>query len=398
MSLISEALKEAQREHSVRKGQSATVARVDNFFPYPSSKKRRRPNVALLVGAVAVVAIAAAAATYALVRLTRANTARAIPALIASSPGNVVGSTNPSSALPRQPSTNVAAAIVIPTAPPATAAGPPGRVPQRSGVVPDAPVRASAPIAQSASQAAAPARGAPVPSVAKTPTLLGDSAIAGTGTAPRPSITPLSDGGVRIVVDRAGSRPADSLFQLAYAEHVRNNFVAAQELYERVIALPQAPAGAFNNYGALLAKRGNQAGAREMFQQTLTRDPENVDAWINLGDSYNAVGHHGEAMAAFARAMQIDPASSAVKIRLATEYRAIGDTGSARRMYEEASKLAPRDPTVHHSYAEFLQSQHDIRGAIREYQQFVDLAPGVFGPDTIDGVKLYIASLRRLVP
>src|SRR5678816_2227372 len=94
---------------------------------------------------------------------------------------------------------------------------------------------------------------------------------------------------------------------------------------------------------------------------------------------------HGEAMAAFARAVQIDPANSAVKLRLATEYRAIGDTGSARRMYEEASRLAPKDPTVHHSYAGFLQSQHDIRGAIREYQQFVDLAPGVFGPDTIDG-------------
>lgn len=394
MSLISEALKEAQREHTVRKGQPATVARVDNFFPYPSSKKRRRPNIALLVGAVAFVLLAAAGATYARLRVTRANTSRATPALIASSPGNVV-STNPSSALPT-PAINVPAPVIIASAPPATAAGSSDAPPQRAVVLPNAPRRVSESIVQGASPAI---RGAPAPSVAKATAPLRDSAIARPGTASlSSSITTMSDGGVSVVVDRAGSRPADSLFQLAYAEHARNNFAAAQELYERVIALPQAPAGAFNNYGALLAKHGNETGAREMFQQALTRDPQNVDAWINLGDSYNSVGHHGEAMAAFARAMQIDPASSAVKIRLATEYRAIGDTGSARRMYEDAAKLAPKDPAVHHSYAGFLQSQHDIRGAIREYQQFVDLAPGVFGPDTIDGVKTYIASLRRLVP
>lgn len=388
MSLISDALKEAQREHTDRKGQPATVARVDNFFPYPSSKKRRRPNIALLVGATAVVVIAGTAATYARLRVKSTITQPANPALVASSPGNVVASSSPSSAPPTQPAPNTRAPIVIANAPPATAAGSPSLPVRRSVVVPDAPVRA-----------AATTNGAPIQSIARTAPSVRDSAVARTATAPlSPSMTTLSDGGVSIVVDRASSRPADSLFQLAYAEHTRNNFAAAQELYEQVIALPQAPAGAFNNYGALLAKRGNQTGAREMFQQALTRDPENVDAWINLGDSYNAVGHHGEAMAAFARATQIDPGSSAVKIRLATEYRAIGDTASARRMYEDASRLAPKDPTVHHSFAGFLQSQHDIRGAIREYQLFVDLAPGVFGPDTIDGVKTYIASLRRLVP
>ena len=69
MSLISEALKEAQREHSVRKGRPSSVALVDNFFPYPTSKKRGRPNTALLVGGAALIVLAGAGAAYARFRL-----------------------------------------------------------------------------------------------------------------------------------------------------------------------------------------------------------------------------------------------------------------------------------------------------------------------------------------
>jgi Tfp pilus assembly protein PilF len=384
MSLISEALKEAQREHTVRKGRPTSIASVDNFFPYPSGKKRKRPNFAILVGGIAVVVLAAAGATYARLRLNRVAAPVASPPFTTSVAGNVVPA-NPSS-----PAIQVAGdPTVVASAPPATAAGSSIVPEQHYVVVPN--TRVSAPTA-SAPTATAPTLRAPTSVAAATPDSTTPRA------APVARAPTLTNESVRIVVDPVGRRPADSLFQLAYAAHLRNDLTAAQELYERAIALPQAPAGAFNNYGALLAKHGNQAGAREMFQQALTRDPANVDAWVNLGDSYNAIGHHGEAMAAFARAAQIDPASSAVKIRLAAEYRAIGDTSSARRMYEDASRLAPRDPAVHYSYAEFLQSQHDMRGAIREYQQFVDLAPGVFGAETIDGVKQYIASLRRVSP
>jgi Tfp pilus assembly protein PilF len=379
MSLISEALKEAQREHTVRKGQPTSIVSVDNFFPYPSGKKRKRPNVAILVGGIAIVLLAAAGATYARLRLKRVAAPAGAPPFTASVAGSVVP-VNPSS-----PAIEVAGnPVIVSSAPPATPAGSSMIPERRYVVVPN--TRVSAPTSSV--------------STSRAPTSVAAATLDSTTPRPAPPVRAptLTNESVRIVVDPVGSRPADSLFQLAYAAHLRNDLTAAQELYERTIALPQAPAGAFNNYGALLARHGNQAGAREMFQQALTRDPANVDAWVNLGDSYNAIGHHGEAMAAFARAAQIDPASSAVKIRLAAEYRAIGDTSSARRMYEDASRLAPRDPAVHYSYAEFLQSQHDVRGAVREYQLFVDLAPGVFGAETIDGVKQYIASLRRLSP
>src|ERR1051325_5678844 len=105
-------------------------------------------------------------------------------------------------------------------------------------------------------------------------------------------------------MEPASSRPADSLFKLAYAEHVKNNLAAARDLYEKAIRTGQAPAEAFNNYGALLVQRGEQAAAAEMFRQAIKRDDKNVEAWINLGDSQKAAGHHAEAVSAYERASQ----------------------------------------------------------------------------------------------
>ena len=199
--------------------------------------------------------------------------------------------------------------------------------------------------------------------------------------------------GIHVVVDGAAERPGDSLFKRAFAEQSRGNFERSNELYESAIALPQAPAEAFNDYGVLLLQNGNQLGASEMFKQALKRDDKNVDAWVNLGDSYNAIGHHAEAMGAYARAGQLDASSVAVKDRLAAEYAAIGDTAAARRIYAEAVNLSPKDPAVHYNFGKYLQRQREFRAAIHEYQEFVDLAPGKFSAENIAMIRRYIVVL-----
>jgi len=220
-----------------------------------------------------------------------------------------------------------------------------------------------------------------------------------TATVQPPSTAsePVSSGsqGVRIVIDAPGVRPADSLFKLAYAEHLKGNFDRAKELYEQTIAMQQAPSEAYNDYGVLLSQHGNPAAAAEMFRVAVRRDDSNAEAWINLGDSYDLAGHHADALSAFARAIQLDPGSVAVKIRLAGEYHAIGDSSSARRLYDESLKAAPKDPTVHYELAKFLQAQQDYKGAAREFQQFVDLAGGKYDARTIDAVKQHVASLEK---
>lgn len=358
MSVISDALKQAQKEKSRRAGQPAAAV-ADSFFPYPARQKSRGTNVAIgVVGGLLLLVVAGAA----VVRLRATPPVRPTTRAVAAAP--VAAVVTPSSSV---------------VSPPADSAPP---------TVATLPKSSSAGVPTIVKQVVQPER-APVAQQAPPP-------------ASRPATQPAADSSavdaVHIVVNPQPARLADSLFNEAYTQQLRNNVDGAIALYERAIALPSAPSGAFNNYGALLRQRGNAAAATEMFQLALQHDDKNVPAWINLGDSYDAAGHHSEAVSAFARALQLDPWSGAVKIRLASEYLAIGDTAGARRTYDEAVKAAPRDPSAHYGYGMFLQQQRDYRGAIREYQGFVDFAGDKYDTRTVDDVKRHIALLRRYAP
>lgn len=394
MSLISDALKEAQRERSERSGQPGAPPPVDNFFPLPAERERKRSSV-LLIGGASVAALAVVAIVW-WSTLHLFSQARNPTRALATRPP--VRPTAPAQTAPIAPVATHDSVRQAPSNPPAgTRRTTPSDVKSQSNVeravasaTPAAPARTRSPIRSSQHAASQPTE--PV----------GDTAAAtliSTATVQAPSATsapaPSDSHGVRIIVDAPSSRPADSLFKLAYAEHLKGNFDRAKELYEQTIAMQQAPSEAYNDYGVLLSQHGNPTAAAEMFRVAVRRDDANLEGWINLGDSYNLAGHHAEALSAFSRALQLDPGNVAVKIRLAAEYHGIGDAASARRLYEEALNAAPKDPIVHYELAKFLQAQQDYRGAVREFQRFVDLAGGKYDARTIDAVKQHVASLEK---
>ena len=191
---------------------------------------------------------------------------------------------------------------------------------------------------------------------------------------------------------------ADSLFRLAYAEHMRNNLDSARALYEQSIATQHAAAEAYNDYGVLLLARGDTTAAIGMFRQALNHDDKNVEAWANLGDAFGGIGNHAGAMSAYARANQLDPARPAVKTRISREYEANGDTTTARRYLEDAIKASPNDAAAHHAMGSFLERVRDFRGAIREFETVVDLRSADDGQDFIAEMRRHIDALKRAAP
>ena len=377
MSLINDALKEAQRERSGRGGQYSPPL-VASLFPYPQENKRR-PGVLFIGAIIAAIVIVGGTAFVLKDRI------RSVP------PGSATvtqsGRVAPKAATPAPtvaaaanvPSTQSTQSKPVSTNTPATPPAPPMR---RVALV-------SEPVAK--------------PSTWRSRVLKTDSGIDVSPPAPAPAVvaTSTAASAVRLVMDSSRTSPADSLSRLAYVEHMKNNVDAARDLYEKAIATKTAPAEAFNNYGVLLEQQGNPAMAAEMFRQAIARDDANVEAWVNLGDSFLATDHHAAALAAFDRARQLDPTRTAVKIRLANEYMEIGDTASARRTLEETVRSSPRDPRAHYAYGSLLQLTKDYRGAIREFDLFVehvDKAPGEFTPEKIAEVKRHIVTLRRVAP
>jgi Tfp pilus assembly protein PilF len=395
VSLINDALKAAQQE----RGRSLTPTKpqpIGNLFPYPQREVKQRPK-ALFIGAiVATVVVVGATAVVLKQRSDNAKTAvqhqgpspinRAVPPVATN-----VGASTPivSGTVVNKPAASPQ--VVSKSAPPAI--GPVQRAALSAPAV--SVVRAPR---QTATANAAPKRDVPTTSAEKVSAPVTDAPTPPVTVQPPSSAT--TNAPIKLVLDPAGARPADSLSRLAYAEQVKNNLDGARDLYEKAIATKQASAEAFNNYGVLLEQQGNRSLATEMFRQAIARDDKNVEAWVNLGDSFIAAGHHGSALSAFDRARQLDPTRAAVKIRLADEHLAIGDTAGAKRTLEDAVRSSPDDARAHYALGTLLQMLADYRGAIREFDLFIEQAAKSteFSADKLTEVRRHVASLRRVAP
>ena len=392
MSLISDALNEAQRAATKRRKEGQPTLLADNLFPPPPAvvvAPRYRPwkRVAVYVS-IGVVAIASAIATgFITYRKLTSNPAPVAGALAAPSP-RVVGptaNTTPQSVVgvndPPPPRTPAPSSNRPPTASPSKGSAGVTRIPVASGAPVTAPRERAAPTEPTTPQirkvAAAPATRDTV-----LPTPAGSSAARD----------------VRIVVDPKGLRPGDSLFVRAFAEHTRGNLDAAADLYERALTSPPVSPELYNDYGALLATRGKHAAAITMYNLGIAANDNDARLWANLGDSYRAMGRRADAMSSYFEAAKLDPANIVVRLRLAGEYASLGDTATARRGFAQVVRSAPNDAEAHYRYGAFLYAQHDTTSAIRELQTFIDLAPGKYSADMIERTKVFVASLRRAGP
>jgi Flp pilus assembly protein TadD len=380
VSLISDALKEAQRERSERVAPRGSPSLGDSFFPHPGSAKRQAPSRWLIVGIGSAVVLAIAGAGVARVVLNKKAVRQSVIAktrILNSHPTPVV------TASPI-PAATVAAVDTTPvvTAPKAPAAKPEPHIDQQPRQI----VAAARPVT------------APVASNPKPASLVDSTVTAPAPGLPSTQVAGVRESGVRVIVDPVGLRPGDSLFARAFAEHMRGNLDGAADLYEKALLKPPVAPDLYNDYGALLAARGSHPAAIAMYRTGIEKKGEDPKLWINLADSYKAIGRHADALSSYFQAAKLDPLNAIVRMRLAGEYQAIGDTASARRGYEEAIRVAPKEPDVHYNYGAFLQSQRDYAGAVRELQAFVDLAPGRVSQDFIERTKGYISNLRRQYP
>jgi Tfp pilus assembly protein PilF len=381
VSLISEALKEAQRTRSARTTPRGPAALGDSFFPYPSDRKHRAPRRAFVIGGFLGVILLIGAATVARV-ITARTPKRGVNAVAAPSVSTPTPAPTPISAAP--PNVPAAATNTPITVPPKAA--PAASTPRQVAVIPTPST--VEPVATAKPQEIASAL-PPKPAVTR------DSAVV---VPPKIQQIQPAAADVRVVVDPPSLRPGDSLFARAYAEHIAGNLEGAADLYAKAILKPPVSPELYNNYGALLAAQKNFNAAIYMYRRGLVINDADAKLWTNLADAFRETGKHAEAMGAYEQAGKLDPMNVVLKMRLAAEYQAFGDTSSARRGYEDAVRTAPKDPEPHYAYAGFLQSQKDYRGAVRELQQFIDFAPGRYAKDQIDKVRTVMTSLRKQYP
>lgn len=345
MSLISDALKTAQRERSGQASRPSVDQQplLEGFFPYvatsaPDSRGKRTRVAVLSVVGVAVFIIAA---WFGLPAIKRAMSSTSTKPLTVPAPRAQVVSAPPPPA-PVAADTQAAAAVATDSTPAATKVA----EQPRSGVT----------------QTKKPAATEPKTAVAAAQPLTArrDSAVA------QPSATLPS------VPDRRGIDPGGPRRNFeaeAIAAFNAGDYPTARARFEEAVrATPTA--SVWTNYGVTLEKLGDSRAATRAYRSAMGIDPNYFNAWLYLARVYNMLGDVTTAVPLFNRALQIEPTNTDVNADLAElEYKA-GAFSEARRYAEVATRSNPTNSRAQYFLAlsaDTLKDREVARKAFEDY-------------------------------
>ena len=359
MSLISDALKTAQRERSSRNSStSASQPLIEGFFPFVSSSGRsarpRGRRIALV--SMTALAVLAGGAYFAMPLLTGASAAKTpgTPTQRALRVADKPAATPATDATPSVTQAAVADTAAVATL--ADAGQPEVSAPQVIAASPAARANLQQPKAADASD---------------TRSIV--SASDEGGPAPQPR--------------RDYEAQATALFNAGDWEGARAQFQ---------LAVRYSPnARAWTNYGVTLQRLHDLAGARAAYQSAVGLDPTYLEAWLFNARIAMEMREPQVAVPLLLRAHSINPRHSGVNADLAQlESEALNWTDS-RKYAEEALRSDPNNGRAHYYLAIAADQLKDPDVALREYTAYLQFAGGPENARTAGYARERIELLKK---
>ena len=218
----------------------------------------------------------------------------------------------------------------------------------------------------------------------------------------------------------------DALVELAGIKRQQGEFVSAEELYRRAIALQEGLAEAHYGLAQVLRDRGDQQGAVaqlelfeayrdrpwqapddprrtiasqvvsdgryveqakaslarsdfesaiEALEQARQINPENLSTLTNLVALYGRLGRLEESVDAYRAAIAIDPNYYQVHFNLGVVMASAGRADEAESALRRASTVSPDRPEPHLEYGKLLSRGGQPEAAAQQFRRALELAP-----------------------
>jgi Flp pilus assembly protein TadD len=345
MSLISDAIKTAQRERTGRAQSPGKEPQplMDGFFPYVSSSPTRSRSrlVPVAVISLATLGLLAVVGWLMLPSLTGSRTAKVkspiiLPPRAASAPAR-------KDSAPTRADSRAAEAVDSIAAPTASGSGP------RNGMAPAPVSRSSEPRRQTALRSADPR------------STRSDTTIVNAGQRLAQAPAPARNDAAPTRVDYEGQ--ATVLFNAGDLAGARDKFM---------LATRYAPtARAWTNYGVTLQRLGDLTGAAAAYQSAIGIDANYLEAWLFQGRLAELQGDAAKAVPLFQRARSINPRNSEVNVELARLESDARNWTEARRFAEDAVRGDPSNARAHWYLAISTDQLQDFEAATREYAAYL---------------------------
>lgn len=139
-----------------------------------------------------------------------------------------------------------------------------------------------------------------------------------------------------------------------------------------MLATRYAPtARAWTNYGVTLQRLGDLTGAAAAYQSAIGIDANYLEAWLFQGRLAELQGDAAKAVPLFQRARSINPRNSEVNVELARLESDARNWTEARRFAEDAVRSDPSNARAHWYLAISTDQLQDFEAATREYAAYL---------------------------
>ena len=119
-------------------------------------------------------------------------------------------------------------------------------------------------------------------------------------------------------------------FDLAVQNHIENNIVVAENLYNEVLKLDPKHLDTLNNLGIIFTELGEYEKAKSYYEKVIKFGPTYVGAHSNLGILFENLGENQKAINCFEKAIEINP-------KFINGYKALGVLLKKTGEYQKAN-------------------------------------------------------------
>ena len=141
------------------------------------------------------------------------------------------------------------------------------------------------------------------------------------------------------------------------------------------VALRPDSAGAHNNFGVVLSKKGDLDGAIAEYRIASRIQPEYAQAHSNIGMALSNKGDLGGAIDEYRTAIRIKPEFAEAHSNLGNALRAKGDLNGAIAEYQTAIRFNAESSEAHDNLGVVLSDNGDPDGALREHRIAIRIQP-----------------------
>ena len=143
----------------------------------------------------------------------------------------------------------------------------------------------------------------------------------------------------------------DAVYLLALCSAVSNNFVEAERLFRRTLALTSPTDAIYGNLGLAQLHQNKFSAAIQSFSSALEINPDYYDAIRNLASIHSHLGNNSDAAKFAEKAIRINPNDTVSINIIARASLSEGNISSAIHYFSHSLKLEPRQPDIYQALA-----------------------------------------------